>query len=100
MFREATILLYKEESPVDVYLARLTEFWGVPCRMLRIGEADNPVAIFSPRHSLPCVMVSARTLAAILHDEVAPREVVADLLERTPFVFIYGITPDGPETHA
>jgi hypothetical protein len=100
MFPQATILLHKEETSVDRHLAHLTDFWGVQCRMVHLGLVDHPAKILSAQESVRCVMISARSLAAILEDETIPSEVVAHLLEQPPFVFIYGISPRESEVNA
>jgi len=100
MSSEATVLLHREQTSVDLHLCHLSEFWGVQCKMVHLGLVNHPGRMLSPRHNLSCVMVSARTLAAILQDETICQEVVMDLLKQTPFVLIYGITPGEGETYA
>ena len=92
MFPQATILLYKEETPEDLHLARLTEFWGVQWRMVRLDLANELDKILSGREILPCLMVSAGSLGAILQDRAIPPEFVGRLFERSPFVFVWGVS--------
>src|SRR5207244_10681800 len=66
MFPQATILLYKEETPEDLHLARLTEFWGVQWRMVRLDLANELDKILSGREILPCLLVNACALGVIL----------------------------------
>ena len=96
MSAEAVIVLHREESPLDLHLARLTEFSGIRSRMIRVGQADELGKLVEESPS--CVMVSARSLAAISEDDVIFPEAVTRLFERVPFIFVYGITPSERET--
>jgi hypothetical protein len=99
MASDAVIVFYREASPSALHLARMAELWGIPCRMTRIGCADDLGTFLARRESAPCVMVSARALAAIIQDKAMPPDVVAQICERVPFVFVYGVTPGAQETY-
>jgi hypothetical protein len=100
MTSEAIIVFAGEASFVDLHLARLTEALGAPCRMVRVEQIDNLEAFVADlgRESVPCIMVSARSLAALLQDMAMPPDVVAHMLACVPYVLVYGITPDARET--
>src|SRR5437762_10105809 len=100
MSPQAIILLYKVETPEDLHLARLTEFWGVQWKMVRLDLANELDKILSGREIFSCLMVSARSLGAILQDRAIPPEFVGRLFERSPFVFVWGVTSGEPETLA
>jgi hypothetical protein len=99
MNSEAAIVCYRKESSLDLHLARLTEFLGIQCRTVCIGEGDTFGKLLAGQQSSTCVMASARSLAAIFHDNAIPWDVVARLFKHGPFVLVYGITPDEQETH-
>src|SRR5262249_22277969 len=100
MVSEATIVSYREASLLDLHLARLTAFLGIQCRIMCVGEGDSFGKLIACRESSPCVMASARSLAAIFHDAAIPPDVVARLFEGVPFGLLYGVTPDEQETSA
>src|SRR5262249_21989009 len=93
MAAEATILCYKKASLLDLCLARLTEFLGIQYRTISLGGEDSFGQFLSCQESSACVMASARSLAAIFHDDAIPPDLVTHLFERVPFVLVYGITP-------
>jgi hypothetical protein len=100
MASEAIIVCCREASPLDLHLARLTNFWGVKSRMICTGERDVLGKLLADPTGAACVMASARSLAAIFQDDAIPLDVVTRLFERIPFALVYGITPDAPETAA
>ena len=95
---EAVVVLHREESPLDLHLSRLTEFSGIRPRMLRVGQPEEGRKLMEKRPY--CMMVSASSLAAILEDKASSAEAVRPLLESTPFILVYGITPTGRESRA
>lgn len=97
---EATIVCYKEASLLDLHLARLIAFLGIQSNTICVGEGDTFGKLLSGQESAKCVMASARSLAAIFHDDATPPDIVARLFERAPFVLVYGVTPDERETYA
>jgi hypothetical protein len=100
MVFEAIILCSGETAPIDRQLARLTEFWGIQTKTIDVGAGDALSNVRSCLASSPCVMLSARSLAAIFQDAAISPEVAAGLFGRTPFVLVYGITPDEQESSA
>ena len=100
MVSKVAIVYYRQASLIDLHLARLAEFLGVQYRMICLGEEDTFGKLLSCQKKSTCIMASARSLAAIFHDDAMPPDVVARLFERAPFVLIYGVTPDEPETYA
>src|SRR5712691_2570257 len=100
MVSEATIVCYRKASQLDLRLARLTAFLGIQYSTICVGEGNTFGKLLSCQESFPFVMASARSLAAIFHDDAIPSDVVARLFERVPFVLVYGITPDEQETYA
>src|SRR5215467_3616674 len=96
----ANIVLYRNEAPLDLHLARLTESLGIQCSMIRLGDADGLGQSLYNLESSLCVMVSACSLAAVLQDERMSSEVIAHLFERIPFVLVYGITQDERQAYA
>src|SRR5262245_37261186 len=100
MVFEAIILCSRETAPIDRQLARLTECCRIPTTTLGIGAGDALSNVLSCLASSTCVMLSARSLAAILQDAVMTPDVAAGLFGRIPFVLVYGVTPEEQETSA
>jgi hypothetical protein len=100
MDSEAIIVCYRKASLLDLHLASLTEFLGISYRTVCVGEGDTFGKLLSCPQSSTCIMASARSLAAIFRDDAIPPDVVARIFERIPFVLVYGITSDEPETYA
>jgi len=101
MTSEATIVFSGEASICDLHLGRLTAALGAQCRMVRVDQGDNLEVFVAGlcRETAPCIMVSARSLAAILQDTAIPSDVVAHMFACVPYVLVYGITPDERETY-
>src|SRR6266498_4586501 len=101
MTSEATIVFSGEASICDLHLARLTAALGAQCRMVRVDQRDNLEAFVAGlcQESVPCIMVSARSLAAIFQDTAIPPDVGAHMFACVPYVLVYGITPDERETY-
>ena len=102
MLPEAIMLCSGEASMVDLHLARLTEALGVQCRMLHFNQVDNLETFLTGfcRESPACIMVSARSLAALLQDTTLSQDVITHIFECTKFILVYGITPDEREMSA
>jgi len=100
MTSKATIVFAREASILDLHLARLAEFFGIECRMVRIDGAGNLGKFLSHWENPPCIMTSARSLAVLFQEDAISPNIAAHLFERVPFVFVYGITPGAQETYA
>jgi hypothetical protein len=100
MVSKATIIFYREASPLDLNLARLAEFFGVQYSMVDIDDGDSFGKLPSCQENSTCVMVSARSLAAIFSDNAFQSDVVARLLKHAPFALVYGVTPNAQDTYA
>ena len=100
MTSEATIVFAGEASIVDLHLAHLTAALGAHCRMVRVDQRDTVEAFVASlcREGTPCIMISARSLAAIFQDTAIPPDVVAQMFACVPYVLVYGITPEARET--
>ena len=100
MTSEAIIAFSGEASIVDLHLARLTAALGVQCRMVRVDQRNNVEAFVAGlcREGAPCIMVSARSLAALFQDTAIPPDVIAHIFACVQYVLVYGITPDARET--
>jgi hypothetical protein len=99
MTSEAIILFSEKASIIDRHLARLTAVLGAQFRMVRVDQRNNAEAFFTGlcRESAPCIMVSARSLAAIFQATAIPPGVVAQMFACVPYVLVYGITPEAQE---
>ena len=100
MTSEAIIVFSGEASIIDRHLARLIAVLGAPFRMVRVDQRNNVEAFVAGlcREGAPCIMVSARSLAALFQETAIPPDVVAHMLACVPYVLVYGITPDARET--
>src|SRR5262249_4734617 len=65
----------------------------IRCPIFRLGRAASAEETFAYDRAR-CVMVSARSLAAILQDPAISADSAEDLFNRTPFVLVYGINGD------
>ena len=100
MTSEATLIFSGEASISDLHLVRLTTTLGAQCRMVQVdqrGKVEGFVAGLC-RESAPCIMISTRSLAALVQDPSIPPEVVAQMFACVPYVLVYGITPHARET--
>src|SRR5215470_11171139 len=100
MVSESAIVLGKDEARLEQHLCRLATLLGVQCRMISINGVDNFGTLASQGGSPACLMVSARVLGTLFREDSMTAEVVTRLLERVPFVFVFGITPGPEETYA
>src|SRR5689334_2697646 len=88
----ATIVVYREEQPLDRKVAALADFYGVRCSTVIVGGATERIAAGS---LAACVMLAARSLRAILRDDANAVGTFAQWLRNASTVLVYGIAdPD------
>jgi hypothetical protein len=92
-----SVVIHGEEASSDRRIAGLAAFLGLCTTIINVSQAPAPDA---SRRSSDCVVVSARSLAAMLQDDSLAPEFASELFQSTRFVLVYGITGEETQTAA
>jgi hypothetical protein len=92
-----SIVIHGEEASSDRRIARLAAFLGLSTAVINVSQAPPPDA---SRRSSDCVVVGARSLAAMLRDDCLASEFASELFHSARFILVYGITGEETQTAA
>jgi hypothetical protein len=97
MMPNVNIAIHGEEASSDRRIARLAAFLGLRTTVIKVSQASS---LETSRRNSGCVVVSARSLAAMLRDESLAPEFASEFLHNARFVLVYGITGEETQTAA